>query len=339
MKDFKTILIIQTAFIGDVILSTVLIEQLKKHYPEAKIDFLLRKGNESLLQGHPHLREVLIWNKKKQKQKNLLKILKRIRKARYDVLINLQRFTSSGILTALSGAKLKIGYDKNPLSFFFNKKVKHQIGDGTHEVVRNLSLIQDLTDGEMLRPRLYPSEADYDTVRSYQDMPYICMAPASVWFTKQWAKEKWIELLDHLDQNYRVYLLGSPADQSFAEGIAQGSQHQNVVNLAGKLSLLASAALMQKAKMNYVNDSAPMHLASAVNAPTCAIFCSTVPSFGFGPLADQSSVVEISEKLSCRPCGLHGQKACPEGHFKCAKGIQVTQLLDVFNQSMGQIDR
>jgi heptosyltransferase-2 len=80
--------------------------------------------------------------------------------------------------------------------------------------------------------------------------------------------------------------------------------------------------------MNFVNDSAPMHFASAVNAPTTAIFCSTIPKFGFGPLSDQSFVVETNEALSCRPCGLHGKKACPEGHFKCGKTINVKNLID-----------
>ena len=78
--------------------------------------------------------------------------------------------------------------------------------------------------------------------------------------------------------------------------------------------------------MNFVNDSAPMHLASSVNAKTTAIFCSTVPEFGFGPLSDLSQVVEIKEKLKCRPCGLHGKKACPEGHFKCGFEIETKAL-------------
>jgi heptosyltransferase-2 len=79
--------------------------------------------------------------------------------------------------------------------------------------------------------------------------------------------------------------------------------------------------------MNYVNDSAPMHLASALAAPTSAVFCSTVPGFGFGPLAGGAYVVEREAPLYCRPCGLHGYRACPQGHFKCANDIQVARLL------------
>ena len=85
--------------------------------------------------------------------------------------------------------------------------------------------------------------------------------------------------------------------------------------------------------MNYVNDSAPMHFASAVNAPTAAIYCSTVPSFGFGPLSTKAVVIEIQEPLACRPCGIHGHAACPEGHFNCALHIKDEQLLNALPES------
>jgi heptosyltransferase-2 len=100
-----------------------------------------------------------------------------------------------------------------------------------------------------------------------------------------------------------------------------------VTILAGKLNFLESAALMEKAVMNYVNDSAPMHFASAMNAPVTAIYCSTIPAFGYGPLSENSTIVELQEPLSCRPCGIHGKKSCPETHFNCAMKIRNEQLL------------
>jgi heptosyltransferase-2 len=103
--------------------------------------------------------------------------------------------------------------------------------------------------------------------------------------------------------------------------------HTRITNLCGQLSFLESAALMRDARMNYVNDSAPLHFASAMNAPVTAVYCSTIPGFGFGPLSDQRFVVETRETLDCRPCGLHGFKACPLGHFNCAHTINAGQLL------------
>lgn len=324
---YGKILIVQTAFIGDVILATSLIEKLNRYFPEASIDFLLRKGNEGLLRNHPKLREVHIWDKKGGKYKNLLVLIKRIRAEKYDLVVNVQRFANSGFLTARSGAKEKIGFDKNPFAWAFTKKVSHKIGHGIHEVQRNNELIKHITDDQLQRPVLYPSQESFDKVAIYKKEPFLVMAPASVWFTKQFPKSQWIKLIQSLQFKGTIYLIGAPNDRPLCDEIIKESRASNVENLCGQLNLLESAALMKDAVMNYVNDSAPMHLASAMNAKTAAIYCSTVPEFGFGPLAEGARVIEVEEKLDCRPCGLHGYKDCPKGHFKCARDIKVEQLL------------
>ena len=323
------ILIIQTAFIGDVVLATPLIEALSAAFPQAKIDFLLRKGNESLLQAHPKLNEVLIWDKKQNKSRNLMALIRRIRKRHYDAVFNAQRFFSSGLITALSGANYTAGFDKNPLSFRFDFRVQHEISaEGSkHETERNLQLISEFVPNAKAPVRLYPTQQDYQKVAEYQKDPYLVIAPASVWFTKQYPVSKWVEFIKSVGNAYKIYLTGAASDDSIAEEIIRKSECSNCINLCGKLRMLETAALMEQAAMNYVNDSAPMHFASAVNAKTCAIFCSTVPQFGFGPLSEHSTVVEISEKLACRPCGLHGKKECPEGHFDCAMKINNQDLL------------
>ena len=118
-------------------LATPLIEKLKQFYPDSEIDFLLRKGNEGLLTGHPLLRQVLIFDKKKGKYKNLFSLINTIRKEKYDHVINLQRFFASGMLTAFSGAKHTIGFDKSPLSFFFSESLPHHISaTGTEDVYK-----------------------------------------------------------------------------------------------------------------------------------------------------------------------------------------------------------
>jgi heptosyltransferase-2 len=323
-------LIIQTAFIGDVVLATGLIEKLHAHVRDAEIHFLVRKGNEALLQGHPLLKQVLIWDKKQHKQRNLFRMLMHIRKERYDKVINVQRFAATGLLTAFSGAKETIGFDKNPFSFLFSKKIPHIIASGghsRHEIERNNDLIKHFTGSEVMRPVLYPGTADYTAVQEYQSKPYICIAPASVWFTKQFPKEKWISFINKIPLTITVHLIGAPSDNELCESIRTNTTRPAVINLCGKLSFLQSAALQKGAVMNYVNDSAPMHFASAMNAPATAVYCSTLPSFGFGPLSDVKFIVEKTEPLYCRPCGLHGRSACPEKHFKCAYDITDEQLI------------
>ncbi len=331
------VLIIQTAFLGDVVLATALIEKLYQFYPDAQLDFMLRKGNENLLKDHPFLRNVLVWDKKGGKYKSLLKLLQQVRAQHYDVVVNLQRFGSTGIFTALSGARKTIGFDKNPFSRFFTTRYTHQMESGTHEVERNQLLISGLTDDQAAKPKLYPSDADFAKVASLKQAPFICMAPTSVWFTKQYPLEKWVELLRSMTPTYRIYLLGSPADKEHCDKIIALANHPGVENLCGQLNLLQSAALMRDAVLNYVNDSGPMHLASSQNAATCAIYCSTVPRFGYGPLADFSVVVQKEKPLYCKPCGLHGYKACPEGHFKCAHDIQNEQLLHVLSKAAQRV--
>ncbi len=309
-------------------LATPLIEKLKQYYPDAAIDFLLKKGNEGLLIGHPKLREVLIFDKKKGKVGELLRLRKIIRRKKYDVVVNMHRFGSSGFLTAFSGAKQKIGFDKNPFSFMYTKKFVHEIGNGKHETRRNLELIQELTDMKAEMPKLYPSETDEKLVSFHKTKgPYVCIAPTSVWFTKQWPLEKWVELIKKVSSRYYVYLLGAPGDRAICDDIITRSARENTVNLCGQLTFLQSVSLMRDATMNFVNDSAPLHFTSAPNAPVTAIFCSTVPAFGFGPLSSDSVVIEAEEKLSCRPCGIHGHPECPEVHFKCALNIDVNKAL------------
>jgi heptosyltransferase II len=326
MKQF---LIIQTASIGDVILATPLIETLHLNFPNAGIDVLVKKGNESLFSGHPFVREVLVWDKSQKKYHNLFLLLGKIRKTRYNVLINCQRFASSGLLTLLSGSGQTIGFSKNPFSLLFSKKYPHHIGTNPyrHEVERNLQLLSSFCSESSSQPRLYPLVSDFQHIEEYIKGSFITLSPASLWFTKQFPAEKWIEFIRQLPENMKIILLGGENDSQLCERIITESKHSNLINLAGKLSMLQSVALMSKALMNYVNDSAPQHFASAVNAPVTAIFCSTVKEFGFGPLSDDAVIVEVEEELDCRPCGLHGHRSCPKKHFKCAENIKITQLL------------
>ncbi|MEO6814573.1 MAG: glycosyltransferase family 9 protein [Ginsengibacter sp.] len=325
-------LVIQTAFTGDVVLATAVLEKIHRFFPHAEIDILVRKGNEGLLDGHPFIHETLIWNKKENKNKHLLQLLKKIRSNKYDKVINLQRFASTGILTAFSKADEKIGFKKNPLSFLYTKSFPHDMLNGQHEVERNNKLIEDFTDSLFTKPKLYPSKKDEERITEYISEPFVCMIPASVWFTKQYPFEKWIELINVFPPQFKIYLLGGKEDIGFCEKIKNNVSNNKVEILAGKLNFLSSAALMKKATMNYTNDSAPLHFASAMDAPVTAIFCSTVPRFGFYPLSTRTYIVETDEFLPCKPCGLHGWNACPLGHFKCALTIDTQKLLNTLTQ-------
>lgn len=326
----EKILIIQTASLGDVVLATPLIEKLHHFFPQARIDFLLKEGNEALLRHHPLLKHVMVWDKSDKKYRKLWELIGIVREQKYDLVINTQRFASTGLLTLLSGADKTTGFKKNPFSLFFTHRKTHHISKKSgspHEIVRNLELIEDYTDAAVFNPKLYPSRHNFAKVSQFKTKRFITISPGSLWFTKEFPVERWAEFVSRLDDELTVYFLGSGKEREKIDQITSNSDHPNSLNLAGKLTLLESAALMRDAWMNYTNDSAPMHLASAMDAPVAAIFCSTVPEFGFGPLSHASHIIQTSEKLACRPCGLHGKRECPKKHFKCAKTIAIEKLL------------
>lgn len=325
----ENILVMQTSFIGDVVLATSLIETLHSEWPNAHIDILVRKGNEGLFQGHPFIREVLIWDKKTKKYLNWWSLLLKIRKKSYDRVINLQRFFASGLLCGLSKSKERIGFSENPLSFLFTSKTKYGFDRNKlniHEIERNYQLIASKVKQKISNMRLYPSEKDFEKVKNFKLTKYIVVCPASVWFTKQLPREKWVTLIDQMPVAWDVYLLGGNGDYELCEWVRNLTHNHSVRNLAGQLSFLESAALMQDAEMNYANDSGPMHIASAVQAKVTAMFLSTVPAFGFGPLSPNSRIAETKDKLACRPCGIHGSTECPEGHFRCSE-IEMADLV------------
>lgn len=329
----KKILMIQTAFIGDVVLSTAVLESLHQANAHTQIDVLVRNGNGKLFLQHPFIRNVFEWDKQEHKYKHWVNLLFEIRKNKYDCIINLQRFTATGLWTAFSGARVKIGFDKNPVSFLFTYKVKHEIGTKTlHEVERNHLLLAPLGIFTMLKPKLYPTALDIQTILAYQQIPYICIAPSSVWFTKQFPIHRWIQFIKALPFEGAIYIIGASSDKSIGDQIIQALPHKKIINMAGRLDFLAAAALQKGAIMNYVNDSAPLHFASAMDAVVTVIYCSTIPSFGFGPLSTQSFIVETEQKLACRPCGLHGKKFCPQKHFNCAETIRIEQILEPLKQ-------
>lgn len=325
----KKFLVIQTASIGDVILATAVVEKLHAYFPDSQIDMMIKKGYESLFENHPYLNKVYSWDKKHHKYRGLFSIWRQVRKQRYDLIVNIQRYAATGFVTAFGRAKETSGFNKNPFSCFFTHKVKHEIGvKGVHEVDRNQKLIEHITDNKPARPALYPSEEIFEKVKHYKDGRYICVAPCSLWFTKQFPEERWVEFLKLVPEDLNVYLLGGKDDVVLCDRMISNVPNKHIESLAGQLNLLESAALMKDAAMNFVCDSSPMHLASSQNAPITAIYCSTVADFGFGPLSDDSAVVEENRVLKCRPCGLHGYIKCPKEHFRCAYFIDIKELTD-----------
>lgn len=337
------ILIIQTAFIGDVVLATSLLEQVKKYFPGFQIDFLLREGNQVLLKDDPTLEEVLVWKKKGQKWSNLISLIAKVQNKKYRFVFNIQRFFSSGLVTVLSGAQYKIGFRPNPLSALFTRAVEHHIpmpknGDFYHEVQRNFSLLQtvkpelSMPKAKDIPPKLFVDKIELDPSINLEKN-FIALAPFSVWETKQWPLEYWLELIRSLSKESQVVIIGGPDEFIRAKGMVKdlGANEKTVINLCGQVNLIESVKVISKARLVVANDSGPTHFASSVNTPVVTIFCSTLSQFGFGPLSKKSKVVEVGE-MNCRPCGVHGKRSCPLSHFECAKLLKPEHILAAISE-------
>lgn len=183
---------------------------------------------------------------------------------------------------------------------------------------------------EHVRPRVYPNAADHAAAAAIlpappnDSRPLLALAPGSVWATKRWPY--FAELARAIQRRARCVVVGSGADRELAEGI-RAATAGDAVDATGRLSLLASAALIGRSAAIVSNDSAPLHLASAMNVATVAVFGPTVPEFGFGPLAERSLVAQ-HQGLACRPCHPHGPRVCPLGHWRCMRDLSVQHVLD-----------
>ena len=320
----KNILVIQTAFIGDIIMSTPLYSMLKQVYPDAEIDVVANSRYTCILSNNPYIRTVLGFNKSNNKIRNLIKLIRVIRKNRYDLAVSMQIHLSSTLMMVLGGIKKRVGSSRQKL-------LTHPVifPPGMHIREKAAMLVRALKDDNYdMQTQLYPSESDIITAKKYlrnNTRFKLGVAPGSVWETKKWPKEYYLEAIAALIRSTDVYLIGGKDDHTLCDEIVKQIPDNNIINTAGELSLLQSAALIDQLDLLLCNDSAPLHMANAMNTPVFAIFGPTVKKFGCYPYQDIDKMIEI--ELYCRPCSKHGGNICPEGHFRCMKEIRPERVV------------
>jgi heptosyltransferase-2 len=330
----KRILIIQTAFLGDAILSTPLIKALRELFPDSFISFLLIPETKKVLENNPYLNEILVYDKRNKKGPiRFFQLVGKIRERGFDLAVIPHRSLRSALLSYLSSIPKRIGFDNSAGSSLFTEKVNYLAN--IHEIERNLSLLSDFDyHPENVNPELFPSPDDYSYARKLlhdsdirEEEKIVGIAPGSVWATKRWLPERFAEVADLLQQKagVKVVFLGSEEDQKLCQGIADQMKTPSVI-LAGKTDILQSSAIISLCKVILSNDSAPVHVASAMKRPVVAIFGSTIPEFGFAPYGEGHVIIQ--KKMECRPCGIHGKRKCPQKHFKCMKEIATEEVYE-----------
>ena len=332
MSQASKVLIIQTAFLGDAVLITSLLEKIRVESPSSTIHLLVRKGLEDIFKAYPQGNFGQVWTyDKSNKLKSWWALRNELTKEKFDQVFVAQRFFGMGLLSISIGAKKVVGFDKNPLSLFFDEKIKHEFGQGKHETERNTELLASWLGPQLHKPFLNASHLNNLPV-DLQAKKYVSISPGSVWETKRFPVHKWIEFIRLLPLDQEIVLMGSAAEKYLSDEIESAFKglSRNIHNACGRFNLQEAIAVYQQSLMSFVNDSGPLHICSALNTPTVAIFCSTIPAFGFGPLAERHKIIEVKEKLACRPCGDHGKKSCPEIHFNCANSIDVHEMLQAY---------
>jgi heptosyltransferase-2 len=343
-RSLQYSLIIQTAFIGDTILTTPLIAELATRGP---VDVVTTPVSAVLLQNNPAVRQLFVFDKRDTQRGigGLWSMARTIRRWHAQHAKGVDRMvaylaqgsTRSAVLAVLSGAHERIGFATSPARSMYTKRVPYI--ENQHHATRLWRLAfpneaRAEPRAERLRPHLYPGAAEKAAVHDLLHEhgvsgPFIVLAPGSVWATKRWPY--YAELAHRVAQRFPVVVIGGPDDQDHVEAIAASLPPDRFASAVGRLSLLASAELIGRARALVSNDSSPTHMASAMGTPTITVFGPTVPDFGFGPLAPRSAVVG-HPTLDCRPCDRHGPRRCPLGHWRCMREIAVDEVERLLDQ-------
>ncbi len=347
MSEVHHILVIQTAFAGDVILTIPLLQALKREHPSALLDVVVVPRTAPLLANHPAVNRVIPYDKRGRDAgvRGLRRMVTLLRTGKYDLALIPHRSIRSAVLAAWARIPLRVGFTSSAGRFLLTSAFKAD--RSLHEVDRNLSLLKGIgvsPDSIPRRelPRLYPSAEDVGRVEEFlrergvgANRRLAAVAPGTVWNTKRWPKERFAELCRALAEMQRtVVLIGGTEDSGLCEEIVRLAASPGVISAAGRLTLLQSAELIRRCEVLVSNDSAPMHLALAVGTPVTAIYGATIPGFGFAPFGPRDTVIE-TVGLSCRPCSIHGGDRCPIGTFECMQRISAGDVVARLHDVLG----
>lgn len=337
----STILVIQTAFPGDIVLTSSFLAGLRTLAPTAEIYFLTTVAGAQLLTPNPWNVRLITYDKR-GREKGLGGFLRKSRELRAlapDITFCLHRSLRSTLLAKLSGGKI-YGFREGVGSVLFSERVSRR--GMNFEAEKNLAVLEAWA-GERARklsllPTLATSPADEASADSLlaglNGQKFVALAPSSVWATKRWPVEKFAEVALHLWQKYqlRTAIVGGKDSHDIRLGQELKALIERAgataLDLSGQTSLGVLKAVLGRPEMLVANDSAPLHIAIARGTKVVGVFGPTTKELGFFPLGKPGStaVAEVVG-LSCRPCGLHGHHACPQGHFRCMLELNPAKVI------------
>lgn len=328
--------VLQTSFLGDMILTTPLLARLAAEGP---VHVVATPANAGVLRHHPAVAGVIVYDKRGADRgvRGLWRVARAVRATGARRAFLAQGSMRTAMLALLAGIPERIGFETSAGRALYTRRVLYD--RRAHHALRLLALGGARSAASAPRPSLHMSGEEHAAVDALltaagveAHAPLIGLAPGSVWATKRWPHvgELAARLVQDaaLPRTARLVVIGGPDDTALATAISQAVADVGgppVIDATGRLSLLASAALIARCQVMITNDSAPLHLASAMDVPTVALFGPTVPAMGFGPLATRALVAE-HPSLPCRPCHAHGPMACPLGHWRCMRDVTAPEV-------------
>jgi lipopolysaccharide heptosyltransferase II len=330
------ILVVQTAFIGDVILITPLIREIKKLFPQSLVDVMVIPQASNLLENNPHINNIVKFDKRRKKTKAFIQSLKLLKKGKYDLAVSPHSSITTALLMLLARIPIRVGFARWSSQILLTHKLQHL--KKTLKIKKNLHLLSPFSDEEFsIQTELFPTKDMFGKAENllspidHNSKKIIAIAPGSNWFTKRWPIGSYNKLVKMLNEfGYGIVFIGSSEESEICEDI---KPKNNFINTSGKLSLLESAAIISKCDLMICNDSGAMHLANAVNTDVFVFFGPTVKSIGYPPIGNNDIVFEID--LECRPCSSHGTKVCPLGHHNCMHFIQSEFVFEKVQEKFG----
>ena len=326
----SSILLVQTSFLGDTILSTPVIRGIKERYPDSSLWMMTTAQSHGLIKRDPLLAGTIIFDKRGQDRgiKGLLRLAAKIKAHKFDQVFSLHRSMRTALLLSLSGIPERTVFADASLSFLYQNRISRPRGE--HEVIRNLSILGEVpsADDERLDLRLFAPSLDECSQNVQELFPslgqYAVLVPGSEWNTKRWYWERFREVASYLvDHGMNVVIPGSRKE---VENNLKVSEGLPVCDFTGTTTVSDAMFLIKNATLLVCNDSMSLHVGSAFKTPSVAVFCATSPEFGFGPWRNRAVIVE-HKGLSCRPCRRHGSRKCPTGTEKCMRDLPSLEVI------------
>lgn len=311
------VLVFQTAFLGDAILSIPLLKAIRQFYPQCELALVCRKNVGDIFVRTRVVDRVFEVDKKSRK--SYKHVFLQTKEYAPDLVISAHRSVRTALWVWRLKAPESVGYSK----WWCGWAYKHTVPrlDGFHDVIRQLNLIEGLGHKVGNLPDSCMSlrlDIEPDSEVEARFGGAVALAPGSQWETKRWSLDGYIKAGQALEKaGFKLVVVGTPQERSLCGNLV--SQLHGAVNLAGETSVYELAQVLKACKLLICNDSGAMHVASLVETPVVSVFGPTVPAQGYSPWQPNATVVEV--ELPCRPCGAHGHRQCPLGHHDCMKKI------------------